>query len=84
MLPIKIVEISQCWQPWKYHALISGVYIPASQWYPYFDVVMGLGWSNDPESYASVSGAIGRASHAREVKGNDPDKRRYHDPPDWR
>jgi hypothetical protein len=33
-------------------------------------------WSNDPESYAGGSVAIGRASHAIQVKGDDPDKKR--------
>jgi hypothetical protein len=41
--------------------------------YPYFDVVVGLTWPNDPESYASSSIATGRVSHARYVKGDDPD-----------
>jgi hypothetical protein len=36
--------------------------------YPYFDVVVGLAWSNDPESYAGISMATGRASHVRQVK----------------
>jgi hypothetical protein len=42
----------------------------------YFDVVVGLEWSNDPECYAGVSVASGRASHCRQVKGDDPDKKR--------
>jgi len=33
--------------------------------YPYFDVVVGLVWSNDPESYPGSSLATGRAFHAR-------------------
>jgi len=36
--------------------------------YPYFDAVVGLEWSNDPESYAGGSIVTGRASHARQVK----------------
>jgi hypothetical protein len=36
--------------------------------YPYFDVVVELAWSNDPESYAGGSIATCRASHARQVK----------------
>jgi hypothetical protein len=32
---------------------------------PYFDVVAGLVWSNDPESYAGGSDATGMASRAR-------------------
>jgi hypothetical protein len=34
-------------------------------------------WSYDPESYAGVSVAPGRASHAGQVKGDDPDKKGY-------
>ena len=32
-------------------------------------------WSNDPESCAGRSVAIGRASHARQVKGDNPEKK---------
>jgi hypothetical protein len=39
----------------------------------HFEVVGGLEWSNDPESYAGGSVAIGRASLAGKVKGDDPD-----------
>jgi hypothetical protein len=42
--------------------------------YPYFDVVVGLAWSYDPESYAGRSIATGRVSHAGQVKGDDLDK----------
>jgi hypothetical protein len=38
-----------------------------------FDVVGGLEWSNDPESYAGGSVATDRASLAKQVKGDDPD-----------
>jgi hypothetical protein len=38
-----------------------------------FEVVGGLEWSNDPESYAGGSVATGRASLAGKVKGDDPD-----------
>ena len=31
--------------------------------------------SHDPESYAGGSLATGRVSHARQVKGDDPDKK---------
>ena len=40
-------------------------------------------WSNDPESYAGSSVTPGRASHARQVKGDDPDKKGYPGPPGW-
>jgi len=33
--------------------------------YPYFDVVGGLAWSYDPESYAGGSDATGMTSRAR-------------------
>jgi len=48
-----------------------------------FDVVVGLAWSKDPESSAGSSVATGRASHARQVKGDDPDKKGYTGPPGW-
>jgi len=51
--------------------------------YPDFDVVVGLAWSNDPQSFACCSVATGRASLARQVKGDDPDKKRYTGPPGW-
>ena len=38
--------------------------------YPYFDIVLGLSWSNDPESYAGGSVATGTVSHAGQVKGD--------------
>jgi hypothetical protein len=38
---------------------------------------MGLVWSNNPENCAGSSIATGRVSHARKVKGDDPDKRGY-------
>jgi hypothetical protein len=40
-------------------------------------------WSNDPESYAGGSVATVRASHARQVKGDGPDKKGYPGPPGW-
>jgi hypothetical protein len=40
-------------------------------------------WSNDPESYAGVSVATGRASHTRHVTDDDPDKKGYPGPPGW-
>jgi hypothetical protein len=39
----------------------------------HFEVVGGLEWSNDPESYAGSSVATSRASLAGKVKGDDPD-----------
>jgi hypothetical protein len=43
--------------------------------YPYFDVVVGFAWSHSSESYAGDRVAAGKASLARRVKGDDPDKR---------
>jgi hypothetical protein len=51
--------------------------------YPYFDVVVGLVWSYDPESYAGGSVAAGRVFHVGQVKGDDPDKKGYPDSPGW-
>jgi len=48
---------------------------------PYFDVEVGLVWSHDP--VLSVAYATGRASHARQVKGDDPDKKGYPGLPGW-
>jgi hypothetical protein len=49
----------------------------------YFDVAVGLVWSNDPESYAGGNVATGRATHDRQVKGDEPDKKGYPVPPGW-
>jgi hypothetical protein len=43
--------------------------------YPYFDVVMGLAWSYDPESCAGGSLAISRVFHSGHVKGDGPNNR---------
>ena len=43
--------------------------------YLYFDVVVRLEWSDDPESYVGGSVASGRAFHSRQVKGDDPDQK---------
>ena len=37
--------------------------------------MVGLVWSNSPDSYTVVRVATGRASHARQVEGDDPDKK---------
>jgi hypothetical protein len=36
-----------------------------------------------PRAMLVVTYATGRASHARQVKGNDPDKEGYPSPPGW-
>jgi hypothetical protein len=51
--------------------------------YLHFEVVVGLAWSNDPESYTGGSIATGRVSQAGQVKGDDSDKERYPGPPGW-
>jgi len=38
-------------------------------------------WSNDPESYAGGSVATGRASHATQVKSDDPHNKGQPGPP---
>jgi hypothetical protein len=45
--------------------------------------MVGLAWSNDHESYAGGSDETGTASRARQVKGDDPDKKGYPSPPVW-
>jgi hypothetical protein len=43
--------------------------------------VVGLAWSNDPESYAGGRITTAMVSHARQVKGDDLDKEGYPGPP---
>jgi hypothetical protein len=45
--------------------------------------VVGLVWSHDTKSYAGGSVSTGRVSLARQVKGDDPDKKGYPGPPGW-
>ena len=45
--------------------------------------MVGLFWSYDPEGYAGSSVATGRSLRTRQVKGDDPDKKRYPGPPGW-
>jgi hypothetical protein len=42
------------------------------QRYPYYDVVVGLAWSNDLKCYAGSGIATGKASHAGQEKRDDP------------
>jgi hypothetical protein len=51
--------------------------------YPYFYVVVGLVLSHDPKSYVAVAYVTGRASHARQVKGDEADKKGYPVPLGW-
>jgi len=41
----------------------------------FFGVVVGLEWSNYPESYTGGSIATGSVCHAGQVKGDDPNKK---------
>ena len=43
--------------------------------------MMELAWSDVPERYAGGRIATGRAFHARQVKGDDPDEKGYPDVP---
>jgi hypothetical protein len=43
--------------------------------YLFFDVMVGLAWPYDPESYAGGSLAAGRVYHAGQIKDGDPDKK---------
>jgi len=45
--------------------------------------MVGFVQSHDPENYAGGSVCTGRASHARQVKGDDPVKKGYPGPPGW-
>jgi hypothetical protein len=45
--------------------------------YPYFAIVVGLAWSDDPDRYAGCTVTTGRVSHAKEVKSGGTDKQRY-------
>jgi hypothetical protein len=40
-------------------------------------------WSSNAESYVGGSVATGSVCHARQVKGDDPDKKGYPGPPGW-
>jgi hypothetical protein len=46
-----------------------------------FFSAVGLAWSYDPESYASIP--TGRVFHAGQDKGDDPDKKGYSNLPGW-
>ena len=64
--------------------LLFWLFLASSRKYPYFYVVVGLEWSNDPESYAGGRVATVRASHAGQVKGDDPGEKGYRGPSGWR
>ena len=54
------------------------VYLPCREkMHSHFGTLVGLAWSNDPESYAGGSVATDRACQARQVRGDDPDKRSW-------
>jgi hypothetical protein len=68
----------------KFSAFYGSQNFISPQWCPYLDVVLRFAWSEDPERYTGVSVATARASHAGQVKGDDPDEREYPGPPGWR
>ena len=45
--------------------------------------MVGLAWSNGPESCSGGSEVTVMASRARQFKGDDPDKKGYPGPPCW-
>ena len=61
------------------HETHKYVYSVGGQYNPHAAILLwrrvGLAWSNDPQSYVGGSVATGSASHARQVKGDDPDKK---------
>jgi len=44
---------------------------------PYYDIVVGLAWSDDPERYPGGIVATGSVSRAREFKSDGTDKKRF-------
>lgn len=56
---------------------------PQPPGYSYFDVVVCLAWSKDPEGYAGGRVATGWASRAGEVKGEKSDETEQSRPPGW-
>jgi len=44
---------------------------------------VGLALSHDPASYTDGSAATGGASPAGQVKGDEPDEKRFPGPPSW-
>ena len=48
---------------------------PPPRKYTCFDAVVGIAWSNDPESYAGGSVAASRVFHVTQVTGDDADKK---------
>jgi hypothetical protein len=51
--------------------------------YQYIEVLVELAWSKDSESYAGGGTAKGIASFARQVKGDNQDKKEYPGIPVW-
>jgi hypothetical protein len=57
----------------RFHVIVADMYLQTAWLSLYFDVAVGLVWSNDPESYAGGSIPTGRATHAGQIEGDDPD-----------
>ena len=55
--------------------ILIGVPYRCPPWYLYLVVVEWLACLNDPESYAGGGIAARRVTHARQVKGDKPDKK---------
>ena len=53
----------------------AGVWILAPLKLSLFFMVVGLVWSNEPESYAGGSLATGMVSYGGQVEDNDPDRK---------
>ena len=66
-------------------ASIAGLYCGVPhRMCPYFDVLVGLARSYEPENYAGGGLATGKVSHARQVEGDGPDKKGHPRPPGWK
>jgi len=44
--------------------------------YPKFDILAGIAFSDYAERYVDGSVSTGRASHANQIKGDDPDRKK--------
>jgi len=64
--------------------VIESMKSPPPRWYHYFDVVVGLVWSNDAEEISRQSVATGRVTHGVQIEGEDPDKKGYPGAPCFR
>jgi len=63
--------------------LSDGTYTESTLKCPYFVIVVRPVWSNNLESYASSSISTDGASPARDVEGDDTERKGYPAPPGW-